>query len=669
MTFAELTWDDLNEWAGSRVVTRGKGYRRAVEDLRLTADGRLLAWVRGGDRYVTVVSMDKAGGLASVCTCPYGIACKHAVATVLTYLDKVQAGESVPPAEAVDERLERLAEEEDLDEADEVEDDETAPSSIAVPKRLAGRKPTEDPDAAMRRYLESLSPAVLLEFARELAADFPEVRQRILDRAELQSGDVAKLIATTRREIEKVSAEPGWTRHWSNERHIPDYSRVQKRLESLLAAGHADEVVALGEEVLRRGIQQVEMSDDEGETGREIAGCMAVVFRALDASSLTGAKRLLWEIDARLRDHYCILDGIQGPLEDPTAFTPADWSAVADELARRMEGILVTAQREANDSDRNYNRQAVMHWLLDALRHADREGEIAAILEGEAEITHCYVELVDHLLAEKQSERAADWARKGFERTIDKLPGIAWSLEGRLRDLAVRKRDRPLIAAFRAMEFFNQPEVERYEALRKAAASLGFWDAIRPMLLSWLETGIRPDVKPVGETPRRRRRGAMPVPPAVPCHSWPLPATGLDVPGENGRFRFFPDTSTLIAIAISEGRHDDVLRWYSHDGKPGGYRQDYQGETVAEAVQATHPDEALAIWKRIAVSQIAMTKPAAYQMAGGTLRKMRVVYQGTGRLAEWDGLIVALRAENARKPRMIEVLDGLEGKRSRIIQS
>lgn len=45
MTFAELTWEDLKEWAGSRVVTRGKSYRSAVEDLRLTADGRLLACV------------------------------------------------------------------------------------------------------------------------------------------------------------------------------------------------------------------------------------------------------------------------------------------------------------------------------------------------------------------------------------------------------------------------------------------------------------------------------------------------------------------------------------------------------------------------------------------------------------------------------------------------
>jgi uncharacterized Zn finger protein len=119
---------------------------------------------------------------------------------------------------------------------------------------------------------------------------------------------------------------------------------------------------------------------------------------------------------------------------------------------------------------------------------------------------------------------------------------------------------------------------------------------------------------------------------------------------------------------MKEKRNDDVLRWYGQAGKRGGYWQDHQGEAVAAAVQETHPDEALAIWLRSAKTQIAMTKPAAYQMAGTSLAKMKAVYQRTGRLAEWDRLVATLRAENARKPRMIEVLDGLEGKRSRILK-
>lgn len=664
MKFDDLTWEDLKEWAGSRVVARGKGYRRSVEDLCLAADGRLLAWVQGGDRYATAVSLSKSGKLSSVCTCPYGLSCKHAVAMVLTYLDKIQAGESIPAAGEDDERFERLAEERDSDEED-VDDGE---DDIALPPRVSKRKAKEDPHAAACRYLEALPPIALLEFVKELAADFPDVRQRILDRAELVSGDVAKLIASTRREIDKVSAEPGWTRHWSNERHIPDYSRVQERLETLLTGGQADAVVALGEEILQRGIRQVGMSDDEGETGREIAGCMAVVFRALNASSLTGAKRLLWEIDVRLRDNYCILDGIRGMLEDRTAIPPSDWSIAADELARRMEGIPVGTRGETGDSDSGYRRQTLMRWLLDALRRANRGDEITAMLVREAELTQCYVELVDHLLAIKQKDAAADWARKGFERTIDQLPGIAWSLEERLRELAARSKDQPLAAAFRVMEFINQPDLGKYEAIRKAVGPIGLWDTIRPLLLNWLETGKRPDAAPVAETPRKGRRKADASASPATITPWPLPPTGLLVPGERGRYRSFPDISMLIAIAIQEGRNDEALRWYKQGGRRGGYWLDQEGESVAVAVQETHPDEALAIWKQSALAQIALTKPGAYQMAGMSLKKMKAIYERTGRMAEWAALLADLRVQNARKPRMIEVLDGLEGKRTRILK-
>ncbi len=671
MTFTDLTWEDLKEWAGARVVTRGKSYRSAVEDLRLTADGRLLAWVDGSDRYATVVTIGKSGKLSSSCTCPYAIACKHAVAMVLAYLDAVQTGQSISGAAADDERLDRLADARGEDETDTGdEDDADAETAVALPKRPRKHGQSEDPDAAIRRYLEALAPSALLDFVRELAGDFPDVHQRIADRAELQSGDVAKLLATTRREIANVSADPGWSRHWSNERHIPDYSRVHERLESLLASGHADDVVELGDEILERGIQQLEMSDDEGETGQQIADCMDVVFRAVQASSMTVPERLLWEIDARLRDNFCVLDSIEGPLSDHSAATtPADWSAVAETLARRLEAIpsATDPKREAEGGSRDHRRREIVRWLLDALQRAGRDHEITAILTREAGITQCYVELVDHLLAGKRKEDAAEWARKGFERTIERLPGIAWSLEERLRNLAARRRDMPLVAAFRTMEFFHRPDADRYTEVQKATAPLGLWDTVRPMLLRWLETGSRPDQTPAEATPRRgRTRG---VPTATTGQSaWPLPSTGLLVPDGKSCYSSFPDTDVLIAIAIQEKRNDDVLRWYERAGNRGGYWPAPRGETVAEAVQETHPDEALAIWLRMAQALIAQTKPAAYQMAGMSLTKMRAVYQRTGRLPEWERLLVALRTEHARKPRMIEVLDGLEGKRSRILK-
>ncbi len=90
--WASLTWEDLDRWAGSRSVSRGRTYQRGgrVKDLAVSDDGRLLATIVGGDRYVASVWWNlekKKSGIESRCTCPVGYSgCKHAVAVVADYL-------------------------------------------------------------------------------------------------------------------------------------------------------------------------------------------------------------------------------------------------------------------------------------------------------------------------------------------------------------------------------------------------------------------------------------------------------------------------------------------------------------------------------------------------------------------------------------------------------
>ena len=55
--WTSLTLDDLDDWAGSRSVSRGRSYQRQrrVKQLAISQEGRLLAMVIGGDRYVVSV--------------------------------------------------------------------------------------------------------------------------------------------------------------------------------------------------------------------------------------------------------------------------------------------------------------------------------------------------------------------------------------------------------------------------------------------------------------------------------------------------------------------------------------------------------------------------------------------------------------------------------------
>jgi len=109
--WASLTWDDLEEWAGSRSVSRGRSYREEgrVQKLAISNKGRLLATVEGGDRYVVSVWLEfeeaEDTAIESECTCPVGESgCKHAVAVVAEYLELLGRNQKAPLANPEDPR-------------------------------------------------------------------------------------------------------------------------------------------------------------------------------------------------------------------------------------------------------------------------------------------------------------------------------------------------------------------------------------------------------------------------------------------------------------------------------------------------------------------------------------------------------------------------------------
>jgi uncharacterized Zn finger protein len=75
--------------------------------------------------------MEDDGLPDSICTCPYEFDCKHGVAVVLEYLERIEGGERVPKAHKDDERL-RLLEDEGWD--DEADEDEPSIPKISKEK-------------------------------------------------------------------------------------------------------------------------------------------------------------------------------------------------------------------------------------------------------------------------------------------------------------------------------------------------------------------------------------------------------------------------------------------------------------------------------------------------------------------------------------------------------
>ncbi len=180
---------------------------------------------------------------------------------------------------------------------------------------------------------------------------------------------------------------------------------------------------------------------------------------------------------------------------------------------------------------------------------------------------------------------------------------------------------------------------------------------MREKILSFLENGERPDLD-ASRIQQEKTKTTV----------WPLPVLQLLVQDRPSRGSHFPDIGTLIDIAIKEKRHNDVLKWYRLSKKSGGLWRDHTGEKVAQVIQETHPDEAISIWKALVTQEIAQAKPSAYQTAGHYLKKMNVVYARIDHEAVWSQYMAELREQNKRRPRMLDVLNALEGRRTRIVE-
>jgi len=108
--FERRAGTDLEQWAGSRVLSRGQGYHRdhRVRELAQTQSGGIRRLGPRGQRYARSWFWKRE--LISICTCPYGNNCKHAVAVVLEYLDHVKKKIEIPKTTEKDQRLVLLKE-------------------------------------------------------------------------------------------------------------------------------------------------------------------------------------------------------------------------------------------------------------------------------------------------------------------------------------------------------------------------------------------------------------------------------------------------------------------------------------------------------------------------------------------------------------------------------
>ncbi len=632
--FNNITWSDLESWAGSKIVSRGRSYQRSkyVSNLAITGSGELVAWVEGSTTYATKVSIYN-GEILSACTCPYHSACKHAVAVILEYLECLEKGVKVSKAGKKDERFNLISQDiDDENNEDDIFDDEVHYVNMAS----TGHRITS-PETKLENFLKKQSNNELIKLITDIMDQHDEVREELEFKVCLKTASSTSLAKTVEQEIKEVTSEPAWWSYRENRGYIPDYSRVRAGLQRLLDEKMNDEVLKLGDKLFSLGSMQVEQSHDEGDTVEEIAGCMLIIFKALLYSPLPDLEKMERAIDFELRDEYGLCTGLEEFWKQK--FNKKEWSALADRLLDRLHGMI--REKEGKTFPRDYRRDRITDEIIRALENAGQQEEVITLCLKEAEMTSSYGRLVKHLRKAGRSEEAEEWIRRGIAATSDELPGIARNLKEELLDMRCGKKDWDFVAAILADDFFKSPGLDAFKELKKAAEKAHAWETVRKAALHFLEAGKRP----------RQNR-----------NDWPLPDTGIEKSEKRsaGDYPFIP---VLIDIAIYEKRIADVLKWFnSYKKKQQGWSRDDLENRVAGAIAHKHPDKAIRIWKEIAERHVSQTGVNYYIDGAKYLRKVKSTMIKNGEAAEWDMYLQKLKEANRRKRRLLEILDSLSEK-------
>jgi len=622
--FKELRWSDIQDWAGGKATAKGMKYQEEerVKEIKSTPEGSLIARVQGTTEYFTEVSLEN-GKLSSICTCPVGHDCKHGVAAVLEYLERIEQGEEVPVISDKDLLIAR------------------ARIGYAGAETFGTFDAEESSLHNLRNYLEQLEKPELIEILVAFAKKDSLLGVYLRDRQKLASENPAGIICGIYSELDELWRETRDYDYWSYENeNVPDFSDLQVRLESLLDSGHPDELLEIGKALMDKydGIAEY---DEEGEIGTKVSNCMDVVFKALSQSSLPAYEKMLYALEIELKDNYNILDEHTFWKED---FSPEEWRLFAESLKFRLQEAEKTENALYYSS---WEWDYIVDRLVDALGKAGLSEEIIPICELEAERSGSYVRLVRILLDSGDKEKAEEWIYRGIKESREEEPGTAHQLWQILLEIKENEENWLFVTALEAEEFFRYPQLASYIGMWEAARKIGKWQEIREAALRYLRNGEL-------QVDQLRTTEETSILLGI------LPKTGLLEIGSLTKIKP-PVFDLLIKIAIQENDPEEVACLYEEFKKNRGEAERYLNSAfeneIANAVKEKYPEIAIEIWKKHTETLISKTKVSSYEAASVYIRKVKETLEAIGKKKEWEAYLRDTRELHRHKRKLLEILD------------
>ena len=485
---------------------------------------------------------------------------------------------------------------------------------------------------ALYQALAQRSHGELLEILADLVDEFPEV-QRHLAHAQLRDTgtreDLLKAISAELKQLPGIPNRDGYVDDGMN------LDPLLKYLRKLLEMGHADDLVDLAPGFLRSASHRTEMEED-GESFVDLADCMNLVFEAIGACSLPPSVRMTLALNLELDDRVDLCE--QGAARFWAGdFSAEDWSALADEISRRLEAMNASGLRRTSD---RYLYQRLGKRLPVALQRAGREGETLATEIRKAETTKNYAPLVKRFLAAGEREQAMDWIRRGIDATRAREPFEARRLRDICRELFVEDGDWAQVAALDADGFFDDPHLSHWQRLEQSAGQLSVWPAVHETLMGFLEHGGQP---PDTNTP-----------------GWPLTAPTVSI-RRPIRGAASPRAELLLDIALHEGDPAQALYWYCHFRATPSSVGETRVEKLAEALADQDLEQSVVIWLELVELRIREARRHYTQGVERRLRGIRDRLVASGKEARWREIAAGLRQAHRRRGSVTAILNRLGG--------
>jgi uncharacterized Zn finger protein len=649
--FLDLDRKTLENWAGKKLLSQGRKYQieGRVEDLVRSLNGAIVAWVYGTQQYATAVYFKE--GIGSVCSCPAGSDCKHAVAVMFEYLAKSEGKCQIPDLPEDDPRRRLL-----IDKANEIPDLNQSGTILDFLQGY-GSFEKEKPDnprisqLTVYDYLSELKKDDLIDLLVYFMNEFPSIRSKLNEQKSDFESNIGPIQFALLTDIDNITSEETYGNIMDDEYHIPDYSPVRERMELLMAMGYPDVVVDAGRILIEKGSLQIQQSDnDECETAEEIRSCMVLVFKANECSTRPVHEQLVFAIHIRLDDEFDLCADITKNFLQKD-YPGSVWGLVADRLQQQLGDLKYNT--ETSDPFSSYYRDKVVDWIVTAMDHAGREKEATDLCVVEVDRTHNYDRLIKRLLRNGSRDEAKTWITRGIEATLKPLPGIAAKLRTIQREFWEKDDEKLKVAGVRAEEFMSEPSYRTYCDLKLASENCGVWDTVKVSVMQYLKDGILPAPGTDGKTKPPLIFGA-------------LPQTGLSDP------KFFsspgsPFLDTLMDIAIAEKRPDEVLAWYDQyiNLGNGRFREYHSDGKIADAVADQYPDRAISIWKEKLEQFMDLSDPKFDNISIALIEKIYTLMKEKGMDAAWKKYLAKLRREYLGKKSLLKMVTVLEGKKTK----